>query len=165
MAWVSIAGLYAYDNTMFDNMVLPDGIDKDTLVFNLLCETAEMEVVYPNPAFMKSAVTMWSKKNLESWNKMSATTKLEYNPIENYDRMEEWNDQGNAVSRVAGYNESELVKAGDGDTYSTHKGRTHGNIGVTTSQQMIEEERRVAQFNMYDYIVQDFKRRFCVMVY
>lgn len=165
MAWVSIAGLYAYDNTMFDNMVLPDGIDKDTLVFNLLCETAEMEVVYPNPAFMKSAVTMWSKKNLESWNKMSATTKLEYNPIENYDRMEEWNDQGNAVSRVAGYNEGELVKAGDGDTNSTHKGRTHGNIGVTTSQQMIEEERRVAQFNMYDYIVQDFKRRFCVMVY
>ena len=43
--------------------------------------------------------------------------------------------------------------------------RRTGNIGVTTTQQMIREEREVALFNMYDQIVKDFKRRFCVMVY
>lgn len=40
-----------------------------------------------------------------------------------------------------------------------------GNIGVTTTQQMIIEQRNVVEFNLYDYITQDFKRNFCVMVY
>ena len=40
-----------------------------------------------------------------------------------------------------------------------------GNIGITTTQQMIKEEREVSEFNMYDYIVRSFKERFCIMVY
>lgn len=40
-----------------------------------------------------------------------------------------------------------------------------GNIGVTTTQQMIREEREVDTFNTIDYITQSFKRRFCIMVY
>lgn len=47
----------------------------------------------------------------------------------------------------------------------THVTRRTGNIGVTTSQQMIKEEREIDRFNVYDEIVGDFKRRFCVMVY
>lgn len=46
-----------------------------------------------------------------------------------------------------------------------HDIRRTGNIGVTTSQQMIKEEREISRFNVYDEIVKDFKRRFCVMVY
>lgn len=165
MAWLSVAGMYAYDPTIFDGMAVPDGIDRDTLVFNILAETAELEALYTDVPFFKTCLKMWSNKQLEPWTKMFATTKLEYNPIENYDRIETWHDTGHADSRVAAYNEGDLVKAGDGDTDSVHEGRTHGNIGVTTSQQMIEEERRVSEFNIYDYITQDFKRRFCLMVY
>lgn len=40
-----------------------------------------------------------------------------------------------------------------------------GNIGVTTTQQMIIEQRNIVEFNLYDYITQDFKKNFCVMVY
>ena len=43
--------------------------------------------------------------------------------------------------------------------------RIHGNIGVTTTQQMLQSEREVAEFCMVDYIVNDFISRFCVMVY
>ena len=42
---------------------------------------------------------------------------------------------------------------------------TKGNIGVTTSQQMIEQERKVAEFNIVQFIVDDFKQRFCLMIY
>lgn len=52
----------------------------------------------------------------------------------------------------------------DGDS-RTFERRETGNIGVTTTQQMIKEEREVDQFNIYDYIVQSFKRRFCLLVY
>lgn len=40
-----------------------------------------------------------------------------------------------------------------------------GNIGITTTQQMIKEEREISEFSIYDYIADDFKREFCVMVY
>lgn len=41
----------------------------------------------------------------------------------------------------------------------------YGNIGVTTTQQMINEEREVVKFNMVNYIIEDFKQRFCILVY
>lgn len=40
-----------------------------------------------------------------------------------------------------------------------------GNIGVTTTQQMLKEQREVVEFNIYHYITESFKERFCVMVY
>lgn len=169
MAWLSIASMYAYDTTIFDNMELPNGVDRDTLIFNLLSETAELEVLYPNVPFMKEMLKMWSAKELPVWERMYRTTTLEYNPIENYDRIEEFTDvnSGHAISRVAAFNENSLTPSGDGDTNSTstRNGRTHGNIGVTTSQQMIEAERKVSEFNIIDYITDSFKRRFCLMVY
>ena len=40
-----------------------------------------------------------------------------------------------------------------------------GNIGVTMTQQLIEKEREVALFSLYDTIVDSFKKEFCVLVY
>lgn len=51
------------------------------------------------------------------------------------------------------------------DHNSEHTLRGWGNIGVTTTQQMITQEREVVQFNVIDYIVNDFKKTFCIMVY
>lgn len=60
---------------------------------------------------------------------------------------------------------SETNGESSGQSNSKHVGRVHGNIGVTTSQQMLEEERRVLQFNIMDIIIDSFKRRFCLLVY
>ena len=165
MAFLSIAGLYAFDNTIFDNLELPEGVEKNVLIFNLLSELAEFEVVYPNSDFMKTAIEMWSKANIKAWNKIYNTTMLDYNPIENYDRKEEFEDSGHAVSRVAAFNESELTPAGDGDTVTKRNAHMHGNIGVTTTQKLLDEERRVATFTFIDFLVNEFKKRFCIMVY
>ena len=40
-----------------------------------------------------------------------------------------------------------------------------GNIGVTSTQSLIKEQRDVVQFNIMDYIINDFKNRFCLLVY
>lgn len=41
----------------------------------------------------------------------------------------------------------------------------YGNIGVTMTQQLIEAERDIVRFNIYDLIIDDFKQRFCVLIY
>ena len=54
------------------------------------------------------------------------------------------------------------------NTYAKNDTETvnaHGNIGVTTTQQMIEQERETAKFNIFQVILDEFKQRFCVLVY
>lgn len=42
--------------------------------------------------------------------------------------------------------------------------RKHGNIGVTTTQQMIEAERKVVLFNVYNWIAIEFEQTFFICV-
>ena len=47
----------------------------------------------------------------------------------------------------------------------TITGHIHGNIGVTTTQQMIQAEREVVMFDVIDQIVTDYKTTFCILIY
>lgn len=47
----------------------------------------------------------------------------------------------------------------------TRNGRTFGNIGVTTTQQMLQSEREVAAFNIYEHIAAEFCYKFLLGVY
>lgn len=228
-ATVSLLGLSRINPGILGEMVLPDGLDADLVKDNLLAETAELEVIYPDAIFMQAMIGRWSAKELPIWERLYKTTLLEYNPIENYDRMEEWTEaedtkknteaDATGTSRtdtdgtstkqsntdgvindqkyVSAYNEtnftpterdnntqnekneSEQKDVGTvsvktsaenttdetGNRNLLRKGRAHGNIGVTTSQQMIEAERDVALYNIIDVIINSFKNRFCLQVY
>ena len=88
---MSVLGLYTYDNTLFANMNYPEGFetaDQTNLVNNLLCELAEMEVLYTSPAFMKTIIGVWSYKEKPTWDRIYAAAQMEYNPIENTDYVE-----------------------------------------------------------------------------
>ena len=88
---ISILGLYQYDNTIFDNMVLPEEIedDKSVLVDNLLMDLSQFEILYPDCDFMKFAIERWSKKRLQAWEKMAGVLYEEYDPFINIVRDEE----------------------------------------------------------------------------
>ena len=43
--------------------------------------------------------------------------------------------------------------------------KRYGNQGVTMTQDMIQRERDIAMFSLYEYITKSFKNRFCLMVY
>ncbi len=47
----------------------------------------------------------------------------------------------------------------------THRGRIHGNIGVTTSQQMLEAELNLGYWNVYEKITELFLKEFVVPIY
>lgn len=248
---LSLLGLFNWDNTLFDLMEIPSALSKETLVENLLAETAELEVLYPNPVVLKNLIGVWCHKQIGVWNKLYETTQYHYDPIENYNRYETGSSTGEgstthsgtdtttdtethtgtdrrSIGRemggsdttesenstghwVAGFNSTAsgnndgLVKQtrdeGEGSSTTTYGGtedvtddlthgesisksgstthgekvnttnegnhelHAHGNIGVTTTQQMIEQERQIDLFNMYDIIIEDFKMRFCILVY
>ncbi len=51
------------------------------------------------------------------------------------------------------------------DNDSEHNGRIHGNIGVTTSQQMLNQELDLGYWNLYQRITQLFLQEFVIPVY
>lgn len=180
-AQMSLWGLYQVDNTILDGLVVPSGMDADNLKDNLLLETESMEILYPNTLFLKMAIQVWAAERKEVWDKLYSTTVLQYDPIENYDRKElsqSKNANGSSgLTTVTGsataYNSNDFadtsksVSSGSNATTSngSFESRIHGNIGVTTTQQMIEQERKSVQFCMTEYIINDFITRFCVGVY
>lgn len=173
MATLTLLGLYSYDSTIFDALTLPEGLVRDDVINSILMECAELEIMYPNPDQLRELVGIWSKGMQYAWSGLLKSTQFEYDPIENYNRNEEWEDsgsaQGSGKNTVAGFNSVEMVDSNGNTTSSsyrsTHKAHLYGNIGVTTSQEMIEEERKVVRFNILDEIAQDFKRKFCVLIY
>ena len=44
-------------------------------------------------------------------------------------------------------------------------GTTTNAVGVTTTQKLIREQRDIDLFNLYDIIIEDFKMRFCILIY
>lgn len=173
-ATLTVLGLYNYDERIFDGMQLPDGVDTDNVVSNLLMELAELEVIYPSWITMQRAISDWSKSRVKSWRRMLQALNAEYDPIENYDRREEWTDgadsSGGYQNKVAGFNVGEQTDSSSSTqqtkSSATHSGRVHGNIGVTMAQQMIQSELDLRAVNdIAQIIVNEFKKRFCIMVY
>lgn len=174
---LTVVGLYNYNEHLFDRMLLPDGVDRDYLVQNILERAGDMPLLYPNYDFMESMINVWAHNELDIWIRLENTTKLEYNPIENYNRTDEINrdvsSTGNStgISAQTAFNSDTFKDTGKSTGSSSDTGneqvrsRSYGNIGVTTSQQMIEQEREVAQFCIYDFITQSFIDRFCIEIY
>ena len=46
-----------------------------------------------------------------------------------------------------------------------HERIEQGNIGLTSTQDLISQERQIALFNVMDVIIKDFIKRFCLAVY
>lgn len=129
----------------------------------------------------------WWERWKAAFEKQFKALAMEYNPIENYDRIENWTDSGESGSEMtAGGTLENQVSAFDSNSYSTHdkeitnnsseasatnseehEGRIHGNIGVTTSQQMLESEMVLQEKwgNLYNHIADCFINELLVAVY
>lgn len=180
-ATMSLLGLWTANKGLFDFLKIPAALNKQTLIDNLLMECAELEILYPDAEFMREAIGAWSSVEVDKWEELEKTLHYDYDPISNYDRREEWTDDSEgsstatstATGKQAGYNSQELVTSdgsesggsSSGTSKSKHIGTVRGNIGVTTTQKMIEEQRAVVNYCVYDVIIDSFQRRFCLLVY
>ena len=114
-------------------------------------------------------------KFLFGWNKLADAMFSAYNPINNYDMVEKRNtdfeehtvtDSSETVTnKYSGFNANEMKEVsesstdGDIDTTKTDTGNKltneltrSGNIGVTSSQQLIESEYNLRKKNLLDLI-------------
>lgn len=94
-AKITLIGLENYlnpDHSVFENMTLPEGINKDILVGTILLRCQEFELLYSDPDFMIAAVNIWSRKNYWTFDKWVKLINESYDPLFNKDYFEEWTD-------------------------------------------------------------------------
>lgn len=220
-AKLTTIGVYNYlkelNDDLFIQLSIPSELDKETLIDNILLRGGEFEVLYSDPYFMQSAIGAWSDKWSRTMNKWVEALNIEYNPLENYDRMEDWTDHNTGTvtdtgtvkdtgtvgtethtetdtttdNKVSAFNSDTMrdndSSAGSADSDSTgtttndltktnnltrtdnltmtRTGRAHGNIGVTTSQQMLQSELDIVAWNIYEHITDLFLQEFVIPVY
>ena len=201
MPRLTLMGMLNYDNFILNGLQVP-GCTSDMIYETIVMKMGDLYPYYQVPPVLKKLITVWSLQHQMEWKKMYDSLNAEYNPIENYDRQESWEDNSNGVTESmsefsntghsdstdtmnkSGFNTDSFVpdsqavgvsnnnnggkSSGNGknSNVSTHTGRVHGNVGVTTNQQMIESEIALrTRFNLLDYVCGQFEKTFMVQIY
>lgn len=248
-AKLTLLGFNSYfdnkNDDLFKYLTVPTGLTKETLTDNILMRGGEFEVLYSDPDFMQKSIGAWSEKWQGTMKRWVDALAIDYNPLENYDRFEDWTDanegsgasssesisnrgsnrtentsgessstdnqtnerdsqnppthttqksaydsndfqpytketdtgkwtQKDVISGEQSSNtsatESDIINVKDNNSSvlnnnAEHSGRIHGNIGVTTSQQMLTQELELGYWNVYEKITELFLQEFVIPVY
>lgn len=170
-ALLSVMMLYRADTTLFDDMQVPTGITKATLVNKLVSDCAELEVIYPDPDMMKESLKFWSAAHLHNWEiEYEALNQTGYDPFTDYDRHEEHTiyPATHTTTAQRAFNDSTLtdvakITNGGNERHVYHQ---YGNSALGTNQDIIRKEVDIRkELNIMDLIIADFKKDFCLCVY
>lgn len=130
-AFLTIFGLYKYNQDIFDDMVIPEGIDKETLLNEIFIKCSNMSLVYPDYDFMKLAIKNWSKSELDIWNRLYQAFTEEYNPLWNVDGT---TTETRSISREGTENTTNSNSLTGADTrVIAEKGSKTNDITLTTN--------------------------------
>lgn len=114
------------------------------------------------------------------WNRLYQALVKEYDPLANYSMKEKENigSQGKVTTSgetgIAGFDEDSYSKANNSEMSSETTGdfdknkrelTREGNIGVTTSQQMLQSEIDVRKYSLYNQVYKDIDSILCQDVY
>ena len=271
---MSLPALYEYAKNVqnidiFEQLSVPASVTRDDVIDRILIKSAPFECTYPDATYMHAAVGNWSRIHARTFNKWADALAISYDPLNNYDRTEVFNESGiennNRSANMYGYDNRRIndttlddlttnrtdtsksnsttvgsnddttdvdsttinsVSAFDSSTFSNsdksdvdsttttnssnmqatngsqtdrsdgadsrftanntydsvtkhqddtsgsdlfrannHRLRAYGNIGVTTSQQMLQSELEISEWNIYEHIADLFIDEFCVLLY
>ena len=141
-ATLTILGLYNWqkdhDEDLFSELMIPEDMNKDVLVNNILMEAAPFEVYYPDPDIMEQAIGFWSKANIYKWNKWADSWEkaAEFNQLENFDRTEH----------------EEITHSGQDDVSNTQTRNLSGSDNRTVN---LTDEHKVSAYDSGSYAPKD----------
>lgn len=144
-AKITLIGLENYlnpDHSVFENMQLPDGIDKDTLIGAIILRCQEFELLYSDPDFMIAAVNVWSRKNYWTFDKWVKLINKDYDPLYNKDYYEDIKDihEGSAESSGNTSENSDYTQTIDTGETDTHSEKAYNDSGFVGTTQNVSNQ-------------------------
>lgn len=96
-------------------------------------------------------------------NQVSADNVSGYSPDSK--RMGSSSEKSNTTTTDAGTGTTSGKDVTEHHEETKHFAHLYGNIGVTTTQQMIDEERKIVNYSIEEVIADDYRERFCLDFY
>lgn len=173
---ISLLGLYTANPDLFNDFTIPTQLTASILIDNLLMDTSDMEVLYPDADFMQEAIKSWSLLKIHEWQKQADTLYEDYDPFINLKR-----DETRTIQQYSSGTSAYNVNAWDdssADGVQRNKTTDSGNVTTTeeyhmTGDSAIKDAQDVARaeinlrndFIMYQIIIKDFMKKFILLVY
>lgn len=178
-----------WDEDLFDDITLPSGMDKTTVVNQIMLDNGLLEVVYPEHDLLKGLIKAHFLARQLDYQRLWDAVSQTYNPLYNLDRKntltEKTERSDNASGTTATTNENK-VSAFDTSTYQpseeltgntntntesqgqdvhTLESHEEGSIGVITPQDMLRREFDIRKdWNIYKFISMDFRENFMIQL-
>lgn len=187
---LTLVGLNEYSQgKLWENLELPEGYDVEVFINEVIKHGGEFPLLYADLDFMKFQVGAWSRKWFHTFERWLKADNFEYEALYNLDvkaTIEEIGENhsikggtsnGNATHSKAAYDSNVLEPVDSTSNYvrsdsnddSDHKVVTEeyrrGNQGITMSQEMLDAERNVWMWNIYNHMADLFVNEYCICLY
>ena len=181
--------MHLWDGDLFDDITLPSGMDKTTVVNQIMLDNGLLEVVYPEHELLKGLIKAHFLARQLDYQRLWDAVSQTYNPLYNLDRKNtltektERTDSANGSTatsnenRVSAFDSStyqpseELTGSTNSNTESqgqdvhTLESHEEGSIGVITPQDMLRREFDIRKdWNIYRFISMDFRDNFMIQL-
>lgn len=181
--------MHLWDEDLFDDITLPTGMDKTTVVNQIMLDNGLLEVVYPEHDLLKGLIKAHFLARQLDYQRLWDAVSQTYNPLYNLDRKNtltektERTDSANGSTATSNENK---VSAFDSSTYQpseeltgstnsntesqgqdvhTLESHEEGSIGVITAQDMLRREFNIRKdWNIYRFISMDFRDNFMIQL-
>ena len=137
--------MHLWDEDLFDDITLPSGMDKTTVVNQIMLDNGLLEVVYPEHDLLKGLIKAHFLARQLDYQRLWDAVSQTYNPLYNLDRKNTLtekterseNTTGNTTSNTT-QNTEQKVSAFDSSTYQPSEqmsGNTSDTTDATTDSQ------------------------------
>ena len=178
-----------WDEDLFDDITLPSGMDKTTVVNQIMLDNGLLEVIYPEHELLKGLIKAHFLARQLDYQRLWDAVSQTYNPLYNLDRKNtltektERTDSANGTTATSNENK---VSAFDSSTYQpseeltgstnsntesqgqdvhTLESHEEGSIGVITPQDMLRREFDIRKdWNINKFISMDFRDNFMIQL-
>ena len=144
---ITLIGMESYlnpDRSIFENLTLPEGIDKDTLIGAIILRCQEFELLYTDPDYMILAVQIWGKKHYWTFDRWVKLINKEYDPLYNKDYHEEITDtHEGAASGQGSSTETQNQTRTDDIHGSNDETLTHSEKAYNSGSSFVETTKDV----------------------
>lgn len=178
---------------LFADYPLDDRIDKDTMNTVIIKELGASRPISTDPDMFKILLDTFFKKYSLNITRLVDTMYLEYNPLHTKDMVEgehrhsvgdidntdKYDTSSSNEDKTSAYDSSTYQPDKYGESEVKHEGETTSDIestvdtdkymkgkdGQESYQSLVEQERRLAEFNIFNWIIKQMRKELFLLVY
>ena len=137
----------AMDQDLWEYMSFPEGIDKQTVIDNILMNGGNFESYFSDPEYVKYYMGVWSKKWFWTFDKWLKAINTKYAPLDNYDRYEDYTDTGSGTDTHTGSGTVNTTTSTDATTTDDSTAETEHTVSAFDSGTYQPKDKDVTDYD------------------